>query len=290
MLYIIANLLSGRDKGKKALAAVEKYLQESKEEYKVFVSSYKGHSVELGRLCAGDDACTVVAVLGGDGTFNEVLNGFYPSQKPIGFIPAGTGNDFARSALLCKDPVERIKSILKKNTVKTDIIFSNKGYCLNLLGTGIDVELLLRSNKYRKVFKSSFSYYLALIITLFCFKDRDYTFKLDDGPLRTEKGFLMAFANGKYGGGGLPIATKSSINDGMLDFVLIKKLNRLRLPYLFARFLKGNLLEIDCVEHYYCKRLELTVEPSLPLNLDGELYPYEPLKAEIIAGGINMCV
>ena len=289
MLYIIANLLSGSEKGKKALNSVEQYLKESGINYKVLVSSFRGNSVDLGKKCAEDEECTMLAVIGGDGTFGEVLNGFYPCKKPIGFIPAGTGNDFARSVKLPKDPVECIKMILNQNTVPTDIISTNKGYCLNLLGTGIDVELLLRSNKYRKVLKGNISYYLALIITLFCFKDRDYTFKIDDNPARTEKGFLIAFANGKYCGGGLPVATKSSINDKLLDFVIIKKLNRLRLPYLFARFLKGHLLELDCVEHYHCKKLELEVSPSIPLNFDGELCPYEPLKAEIIPAGINMC-
>lgn len=289
MLYIIANLLSGGEKGKKALASAEHYLKDSGIEYKVMISTFHGNSIQLGKICAQDDNCTVVAVIGGDGTFGEVLNGFYPCKKPIGFIPAGTGNDFARTAKLSKNPVESIKTILKKNTVPTDILSSNKGFCLNLLGTGIDVELLLRSNKYRKFLKGNLSYYLALLITLFCFKDRDYTFKIDDNPVRTEKGFLVAFANGKYCGGGLPVATKSCINDGFLDFVIIKKINRLRLPYLFAKFLKGKLLELDCVEHYHCKKLELEVSPSLPLNLDGELSPYEPLKAKIIPAGINMC-
>ncbi len=290
MLYIIANLFSGKDKGKKVLTQVEEILKSKGVEYKVLVSEYPSHSKELGKICAEDSSCTFVAVIGGDGTFNEVLNGFYPCQKPIGFIPAGTGNDFVRAAGIPKNVEQDIDIILNRKTVKGDIITHDDGYCLNLMGTGFDVEILMRANKYRKFLKGALSYYLALIVTLIIFKNRKFTFSTDGGELREEKGLILAFANGNYCGGGLPVSPASDISDGKCNFVLIKKVNRLKLPYLFVKFLKGKLLEIKCVESFACNSISMKVEPYLPLNCDGELLEFTTLNARVIPGAINLLV
>ena len=267
MLYIIVNPVSGKNIGLKMLEELKKQLDSNEVIYKVLLSQYPGNSIELGKACADDEQCSSVAVIGGDGTFNEVLNGFYPCKKPIAFIPAGTGNDFARVTGITKNAELAVKYILNGKTQACDIISTDYGLCLNLLGTGIDVELLLRSNRYRKYFKGALSYYLALIVTLFVFKNRQYTFSIDDGPKRSEVGFLAAVGNGKYCGGGLPVSPESSINDGKLDFVIIKKINRFSLPYLFALFLKGKLLTLKCVEHFRCEKISLKVTPKIALNL-----------------------
>ena len=290
MLYIIINPFSGKDKGKKVLLEVEEILKSRSVEYKVLCSEYSGHAVALASICANDETCTCVAVIGGDGTFNEVINGFYPCQKPIGFIPAGTGNDFVRTIGIPKDTAKALDIILKGKTVMGDIIKHDKGYCLNLLGTGFDVEILLRANKYRKIFKGAMSYYLALLVTLLVFKNRTFTFSIDNGQKRSEKGLILAFANGIYCGGGLPVCPSSDATDGKCNFVLIKKVNRLKLPYLFAKFLKGKVLELNCVESCFCDSITLEVSPYLPLNNDGELMDFTSLTARIIPKAINMFV
>lgn len=290
MLYIIANPVSGKNSGLKAVEEIKRILDEKKITCKVLLSEYPSHSTELGKICASDENCTTVAVIGGDGTFNEFLNGFYPCDKPVAFIPAGTGNDFARVSGMSKSPELAVKYILEGKIQKCDIISTQYGYCLNLLGTGIDVELLLRSIRYRKYFRGALSYYFALIVTLFVFKNRTYTFSIDGAPLRSEVGFLAALGNGKYCGGGLPVSPESDINDGKLDFVIIKKINRLKLPYLFALFLKGKLLTLSCVEHFKCEKLSLKVSPEIALNFDGELKNYDYFDARVIKDAINIII
>ena len=288
MLYIIANLLSGGGKGKKVLAQTEEYFKNLGVAYKLLISTYATESVKHGKNCAEEAECTKVAVIGGDGTFNEVINGFGSCSKPIGFIAAGTGNDFIRTMNIPKDPAEAAAVINSGSTVATDVISFNGRRCLNILGTGLDVELLQRANRYRKTFRSSLSYYISLIVTLLTFKNRNYTFSVDGGEKQTVCGIMASVANGKYCGGGLPVAPDSITNDGKIDFILIRKVNRLKLPYLFAKFLKGKLLTLKCVEFFRCSSLTLEVNPSLPFNCDGELISCDGLSVNIEEKAINV--
>lgn len=289
MLYLVANPLSGGGKGKKYLALVEEHLQQKGVSYTLLISTFATESVALGRRCKEDAACTSIGVLGGDGTFNEVITGVGDCTKPIGFIGAGTGNDFIRAACLPKDPIEAVDIILAGHTRAIDVLDCGSRRCLNVLGTGLDVELLMRAIKYRRFFKNSLSYYFSLIVTLFTYKDRTFTFCLDGGETHTVTGMLLSVANGRYCGGGLPVAPIAEISDGYIDFVVIKKINRLRLPYLFAKFLKGKLLTIKDVSFYRCKSLTMDVSPALPLNCDGELINDLPISVFIAEPLLMFC-
>ena len=86
---------------------------------------------------------------------------------------------------------------------------------------------------------------------------------------------------------GLPVAPKGDIHDGKIDFVVIRKVNRLKLPYLLTMFLKGKLLTLKCTDFYRCERLSLDVAPKIPMNCDGELIDCLPAEISILPGALN---
>ena len=108
MFDFIINPLAGGKKGKKikkALNAVEQRLNERKIEYRFHFTRYKRHATALTTELI-ENGATDIIVVGGDGTLHEVLNGFIDFNKTaLGLIPCGTGNDFAFSLSLPKDPV-----------------------------------------------------------------------------------------------------------------------------------------------------------------------------------------
>ena len=287
MLYIIANLLSGGGRGKKNLTAVEAYLKSENIPYRLLISTYATESIEHGKRCAADDECTRIAVLGGDGTFNEAVNGLGESKKPVGFIAGGTGNDFMRASGLPADPVEAIKVVLNGEIKPVDIILFGSRRCLNVLGTGLDVEILSRANRYRRFFKDKTSYHISLFVTILCYKNRTCTFSVDGGEKKNVQAMMVSIANGRYCGGGLPVAPKGDMHDGKIDFVVIRKVNRLKLPYLLTMFLKGKLLTLKCTDFYRCERLSLDVAPKIPMNCDGELIDCLPTEISILPGALN---
>lgn len=282
MLYIIANPLAGGGAGEKNTGLIEQELQNRGCGYKMFRTMYAGHATALAEEASKDPECTAIVALGGDGTFNEVLNGMGDCQKPLGFISAGTGNDFIRAAQIPKDPIKALDIILKGNMQQIDYLLINDRRCINITGTGLDVEILQEAMRLRKRIKGKLSYYVALVKTLITFSFRKYTVSIDGEAPITEEAMMISIANGRMCGGGLPVAPEAQIDDGLIDFILIRKLPKYKIPFLFIKFLKGKLLTLKPVFFRRCKTLEvLKVEPSLVLNMDGELVDMMPFKARI---------
>lgn len=290
MMIIIANPLSGGGTGEKYASAVEAALREKGVPFSVRRTQYRGHAVKLAQEAAAE-GCEAVVALGGDGTFQEVVTGLGSCScaTPVGFIAAGTGNDFIRTVGLPKDPLEALEVILRGNTCGLDLLECGDGNrCLNLAGTGLDVELLIRSIRYRKHVKSSLSYYLSLVVTLFSFSFRDFTVSVDGGEERQFRAMMLSAANGRYCGGGLPVAPEALCNDGKIDLIIIHKLPRILLPYLFVRFLKGQLLSIRYVECIRCNQVKINMEQPLPFNVDGELVDGLPFTVRVLPNAIRM--
>ena len=288
-IIVIANPLSGGGAGEACAEAVAEELQKQQVSFQIRKTEYAGHAIVLAREAASEEGCTAVVALGGDGTFQEVVTGLGDAPIPIGFIAAGTGNDFIRTVGIPKDPLQALQVILQGNTRKVDVLACGGGYrCLNIAGTGLDVELLMRSNRYRKRVKGSLSYYLALIVTLFTFSFRDFTISVDGGEEREVRAMMVSVANGRYCGGGLPVAPEAACDDGLIDLVLIRKLPRIVLPYMLIRFLKGKLLTIRYVDHLRCKQVRVDVKQPLPFNVDGELIEGLPFTAEVLHDAITV--
>ena len=120
MYHFIVNLTAGKGKTKRAVRQIEEHMRANGLPYEIHTSRYAGDSIEIAKRLSERPA-NIIAV-GGDGTFNEVLNGADTENAVLGFIPAGVGNDFARTAGISKKPLVALKSILKGNTAAADYI------------------------------------------------------------------------------------------------------------------------------------------------------------------------
>lgn len=272
MIYIIANCLSGSGKGAACLKKAEEILTAHGAEFKTLITQYAGHGSALAKQACADIRCRRVIAIGGDGTFSEVLNGLDLSV-PIAFVPAGTGNDFVRGADLTFDTESAVLAALEGQVKLCDILSVNGKRCINVAGTGFDVNILLHEQKIRKVYKGKLSYMLALLRALAKLEFTDVEYSIDGGQSEKCSVLLLAAANGKYYGGGLPICLDADCADGYIDLVIIKKLPRSAVPNVLYNFLKGKLARMTkYVEIHRCKSLALNTTASLPVNIDGELH------------------
>jgi len=272
MIYIIANRISGKGKGAVSLAKMENRLNEHGAQYKTFISEYIGHSTELAKQVCLEADCEMIIAIGGDGTFSEVVSGM-DLDVPITLFPAGTGNDFATGAELLSDENSAVDAALSGSLGRFDILSVNGRRCLNIAGTGFDVNVLLMEKKIRKILPGKISYMLALLISLISVKFTDVELCMDEGDKRKLSVLLVAAANGKYYGGGMPISLDAEYDDGYIDLVIIKKLPRIKIPYLFIKFFQGKLKEVTkYVEVHRCKKVDISTYEELPMNLDGELF------------------
>lgn len=289
MHYFVVNPLSGAGKGARYGEEIKKLLEEKALPFVMRLTEYAGHATLLTKeLCALPD-CTALVAVGGDGTFGEVLNGM-DLKIPLGLIPSGTGNDFGRTIGLRNECGAALEDVLHGQAAPADFIDVNGFRSLNVSGTGFDVDLSRVAFKLRKFIKGSVTYYISLLYTLLVFPFRPARIIVDGEKELHTPIMLVAAANGRKYGGGLPIAPQAEIDDGLMDLVIIKKVPRYKIPYLLLQFLKGKLLELTrYVEFYRCKTMECILEKEdIELNIDGELLSKTPMLAKICPGALQL--
>ena len=287
MLYFVVNELSGKGKGKETAQKIRTILEEKQIPYDMRVTEYKAHAVKLAEELSRQPDCTGLIAVGGDGTFNEVLNGM-DLAVPLGLISSGSGNDFMRVLAPDKTPEEQLAPILAGQTRTIDYLTVNDKRSLNVAGTGFDVDILIRQEKFKKVLSGSFSYFASLLVTLLSLKFRRFTLNIDGKEL-SEDGVLLAMSNGRYFGGGLPVSPESQINDGVMDVLLIKKLPWYKIPGVLGKFLKGRISEAaDYALIYHGVRVTGSVSPAVAIQLDGELFEMPAFACELHPAGLTV--
>jgi YegS/Rv2252/BmrU family lipid kinase len=289
MLDFILNPIAGAKHGKKLIKIVvqlEQRLKDRNVDYRFHFTNKKGHAAELTRSLI-EDGATDIIVVGGDGTLHEVINGFSNFENVnLGLIPCGTGNDFATAIKLPKDPIKALDVILDGAPKYTDFMQMPTVRGMNVIGMGIDVDVLKRYEKLKK--KSKFGYTGCLIKTLFNFDYVSFGAKLDDGESKNYKSFIACVANGCHFGGGIPICPVADPTDKMLDFVAVREIKRLGIPGAFLKLKAGKILSLKQAEHYTCKKIEVQTDCENVVNVDGELYENVPFVVELVSDKLKM--
>ncbi|MBR2861684.1 MAG: diacylglycerol kinase family lipid kinase [Clostridia bacterium] len=288
MLYFIVNALSGKGKGAETAENIKTILEEKGVDFQMHFTSAPLHAITLAKELSQKSDCEGVVAVGGDGTFSEVLNGI-ELNVPLGVVSSGSGNDFMRTFAPNKTVAEQLQPIIENKTKRIDYIQVNDMRCLNVSGTGFDVDILLRERKLRKVISGSLSYYASLIITLFTLKFRRFRLKIDDSISIDEPCLIVALANGRYFGGGMPVSLDSEIDDGFMDLLLVKKLPFYRIPDVLLRFLQGKIKTVKkYVDIYRCRKVEGSVNPLVEFQLDGELHSIPSFRVELKDSAISV--
>lgn len=309
MYYIIANLLSGRGAGKKCLETAEKFLtqnnlsfkteiidghgsgralaQKACQEAKALQTQNAAASTASGTSIASNDSGsptgagsfhTVIAI-GGDGTFHEVLNGMDFSAARLGLVPAGRGNDYAVGAKISFDPKEAMQAIVHGKPVDRDYIQVGDRRCLNVCGTGLDVEVL----KLTEENKNTYIFSLSKLLLNY----KPYTVQVErDGFTQEYKCVMAAFCNGTQFGGGIKLCPPAKIDDGKMDLMIVKPPKG---PVLMAMpaFVAGQHIGKPWAEHVVCDKAKITVLNAAAIEIDGEIYQDSVLDARIVPGGFK---
>ena len=290
MYHIILNPKSGRKKTNiNKVKKVFKYLETNNIEYKLYESQYFKHPIEIAKQITTENESGKIIVIGGDGTFSEVVNGIIDLNKwNIGLIPLGSGNDFANCINLPKKPLDSLKLILNENVKPVDYIKVNDMICVNVLGTGIDVEVLLHFEKHTKL-KGSFRYFVSLIDALRPIKWHEFDVSIDDGEFEHKKGFIVTLCNGKYFGGGIPICPSAQPNDNKLEFVFVNQIKNSQVLSYLIKLMSKKILTTPETQHVFCKKAVFRDKENLVLQIDGNVTgDYNEYRCEIVENGINM--
>ena len=182
MYHFIVNLKSRTGKAKKIWEDLREVLEERQVPYILHQTKYAGHAIEISRsLVKSEEAPVKIVILGGDGTFNEVINGVRDFSKvELGYIPTGSGNDLARGLELPVEPIDNLNRILDSKTLfSMDLgcLSWDDGECKKYFavstGVGVDADVCRRalSSTLKKVLNAlglgKLTYGLLTLISLF---------------------------------------------------------------------------------------------------------------------------
>ena len=260
----------------------------------VHLTTRKGGATRLART-AVRKGCEMIVAAGGDGTLNEVVNGIGESgaRVRLGLIPLGTGNDFARTLGLPTDLDQAIGVIAAGHTRAIDLVRVTSDrvrYFVNVSAGGFSGLVDEKLTRKMKKTWGPLAYLRCAVAALP--ELRAYRTKV---ALGQRKGFCLSLynvviANGRYVGGGTLIAPEASIDDGLLDIILIQERSAAELALLAAQVALGNHLSSDAIVFRRAAKVTVNSKPGMWFNVDGELVGNEPARFEVLPRALQFVV
>lgn len=287
-ILFIVNPVAGKGKAKTLVPIIEDVCRTGHMEYIIKYTCSPEDGARIAAWGAGEGFERIVAV-GGDGTVNDALNGIVGTNAALGVIPGGSGNDFIRSI----NSNNEIKKIIEDNMygkiVKCDLGICNGKYFINVASSGFDAQVVMETQKAKKIFSGSIAYIAGVVKTIFMYKGKKISIRIDDNIFE-ENTLLVAVANGKYYGGGMLPAPDAEIDDGNFDICHIKQVGKVKLLVLFPKFMKGKHADIKEVSMHKGRKISIGANENLPVNLDGETFYSRQIDFEIVPKGINIII
>ena len=226
-----------------------------------------------------EDHITDVVIIGGDGTVNQVTKALHTLPVNFGIIPLGSGNGLALAAGIPSKPELALDLIFTGKPAYTDAFMVNDEYSCMLSGMGFDAQVAYDFST--KGTRGLFTYVQQSIINYVKAHPYQYEIVLEDGFSFFSDAFFISIANSNQFGNNVTIAPQASLNDGLLDIVIVQKMNKARLPFAILRQIRGNNKLQQLVEDMSKKNILYFQTSSLlirnlkhaPLHIDGEPRP-----------------
>ena len=286
MYHIIANPQGGKGKSLKALTTVEEIFKNNNAQYVVHKTEYAGHATEIARELSKTPDTNIV-VMGGDGSFHEVLCGIDNFDNvTLGLVACGSGNDFIKKSGHSTNVKEAVQTILNGKVGFVDYMELGKYRCLNVGGGGMDVDVLLKYANC-KTLKGKAAYYYSLFYTLL--HTRFHHLRITaDGVTKDTSVFMIGVGNGGFIGGGIPICPNAIVDDGLLNVGYVSEMKKSKIIFRLFKFLKGKHVGTDWGGEYTAKKVTIEALDDSRFELDGEIIEDTKLDIEVVHNKLKM--
>ena len=245
----------------------------------------------------------VVVAVGGDGTLNEVVNGFFrngaplPTTTKLAMVPLGTGGDFRRTLRISLEPRQAVDVLRNGMVRRLDagcVTFTNADgstgvrHFINIADAGLGGDVVSLVGNGTKRFGSA-AYTVGGLRALMSFKNKPMTVDIDGSIHRLDKAQQVVVANCQFFGGGMQMAPSASPTDGVFDVILIKNAGKLETMRGMNAIRNGRHLDQTNpkMELMYGKRISVTSPEKVRIDLDGEAVGFLPALFEIQPGAIE---
>jgi YegS/Rv2252/BmrU family lipid kinase len=302
---LVVNPRSAGGKTASAWPRLSEIIREAYGEFEARLTASPGDATDLTREALRLGADTVVAV-GGDGTINEVVNGFFDGDEPVrpgaafAVLPAGTGGDFvktlgvprdlARAASSLKDAPPRAIDVGRVRFTAADGSDAAR-YFINIASFGISGLVDRYVNQSSKALGGRLSFAVATLRAGLAYQNAEVRLTLD-GATREGRIYNVAIANGRYCGGGMKVAPHAELGDGLFDVVTMGDMGLSDLLLRGTEIYSGKHLSNPKVSVARARRVD--AEPigdngrEVLLDVDGEQPGRLPASFELLPGGLRV--
>ena len=251
---------------------------------------------------------TAVIAVGGDGTNNEVINGFFDDDgnrlagdTAFGFVTSGTGGDFRRTFNQGTDPLVDIERLVKLNRRRIDlghvVCTGHDGrqvsrFFINESSFGLSGDVVDQANKASKKLGAKLSFLSASVKAAVAYAPKQVRLVVDGGAPFVEEVSFVALGNGQYFGGGMKVAPDAAIDDGVFDTVVTRGGLGFWIKNI-AGLYSGKYIGADGVT--VVRNRTLSAEPvvageQIPIEVDGEQPGVLPARWRIVPATLDLLV
>ncbi|HOE66045.1 MAG TPA: diacylglycerol kinase family lipid kinase [Candidatus Hydrogenedentes bacterium] len=263
----------------------------------------RGHACELARA-ALQSGCERIVSVGGDGTHNEVLNGFFDGAALVqpdailGFLPFGTGGDFVRSIRIPKGPaaIQALRTATLKAVDVGRVRFrasdgtTQTRHFMNITDFGIGGEVVRRVNASNKFFGGFASFLWGVLTAIATHTNAEMELTFDGEPLRGKFSNIIV-AKGQYYGGGMHVAPFARLDNGLFDVYVIGDVGKIESFVNLPKVYLGGLhRRVDKVRYIRAKHIDARSNSNVLVNIDGEQPGGLPLEISLVPKAIRLIV
>ncbi len=300
--FLIVNPRSGGGFAGRRFERIAEHVEAAVGDFGHALTSGPGDATRIAREAIEKGFEMIVAV-GGDGTFNEVVNGFFEKGEPLnpeavfGVIPRGTGGDLRRTLGVPKD-LRQASALLSGRRVKTvDVghvsFVSHDGkeaerVFINIASFGVSGLVVDRVNGASKILGGKASFMIGSVKALLQYRDQEVTVTMDDGRRVTGPVTCVAVCNGQYFGGGMRVAPSARMDDGLFDVTTWVGFSLKDFAVSSRMLYDGSHIEDPRTRAGHAKVLRADSEEKVLLDIDGEQPGHLPVTIRLLPSTLKL--
>jgi YegS/Rv2252/BmrU family lipid kinase len=263
---LLVNPSSGSGRAAKLLPEAESELREHDAAFRTVLTRSLAHGIE--EALAAAEAGEVPVVMSGDGLIGAIGGALAGSKTPLGVIPGGRGNDFARAVGIPTEIPEAVANLLGGHEREIDVGEANGERFLCIASTGFDSDCNRLANE-TKLVRGNLVYAYSALRTLASWKPADFVVTID-GERHEHRGYSVAIANSKAFGGGMLVAPDAELDDGLYDVVLTGEESKLGFVRNLPKVFKGTHVSQDEVIVARAREVRIEADRPFAVYADGD--------------------
>ena len=279
---------------------MEDYFQKTLGSFEYVMPDNREDAVEITRKFLKQGADRIVAV-GGDGTINAIVNGFFENGKVISedaclvVTDAGSGCDYYKSVTRNSDSPDWKELVTNSTPRPVDAALirysddaSSDRYFINIASIGMIADVVRIKEKQVAYVPKMFRYIIPTIISLFTCKAHELEIETDDNSFNVDA-LAVSIAKGAFAGGGMQFGLDVALDDSLFEITIFEKTGSVSMALKLGRLYSGNYMHIDGIRKLRTSRIKFHSNKPVQCEYDGDVYGTTDLTMTVLPKAIKVC-